>query len=126
MTTSLTTTLAANAKTPTPRRKEARTQRRQDFCSAISQLRAFLRRFFVQMQQVRFSSVAASPRCVFAPWRLCVNSFALAAAAAVWLVAGQPVQAAPARPNFLWLIAEDFGQHLSCYGTKEVWTPNLD
>jgi N-sulfoglucosamine sulfohydrolase len=31
-----------------------------------------------------------------------------------------------ARPNFLWLIAEDLGPHLSCCGTKEVWTPNLD
>jgi phosphoglycerol transferase MdoB-like AlkP superfamily enzyme len=30
------------------------------------------------------------------------------------------------KPNILWLIAEDFGQHLSCFGTKEVWTPNLD
>src|SRR5713226_7106971 len=34
--------------------------------------------------------------------------------------------AEPARPNILWLIAEDFGNHLSCCGTKEVWTPNLD
>jgi arylsulfatase A-like enzyme len=34
--------------------------------------------------------------------------------------------AAAPRPNILWLIAEDFGQHLGCYGTKEVWTPNLD
>ena len=33
-------------------------------------------------------------------------------------------KAAP--PNILWLIAEDFGPHLGCYGTKEVWTPNLD
>jgi arylsulfatase A-like enzyme len=32
----------------------------------------------------------------------------------------------PRRPNILWLVAEDFGQHLGCYGTKEVWTPNLD
>ena len=32
----------------------------------------------------------------------------------------------PARPNILWLIAEDFGVELGCYGTKEVWTPNLD
>jgi uncharacterized sulfatase len=32
----------------------------------------------------------------------------------------------PQTPNILWLIAEDFGQHLGCYGTKEVWTPNLD
>ena len=29
-------------------------------------------------------------------------------------------------PNILWLIAEDFGPHLGCYGAKEVWTPNLD
>src|SRR5438876_11985590 len=39
-------------------------------------------------------------------------------------------QAAPSaqtrRPNILWLVAEDFGQHLGCYGTKEVWSPNLD
>ena len=32
----------------------------------------------------------------------------------------------PTKPNLLWLIAEDFGNHLSCCGTKEVWTPNLD
>lgn len=38
-----------------------------------------------------------------------------------------PSQAEPAnRPNILWLIAEDFGPHLSCYGAKQVWTPNLD
>ncbi len=30
------------------------------------------------------------------------------------------------RPNILWLIGEDFGPHLGFYGTKEVWTPNLD
>ena len=30
------------------------------------------------------------------------------------------------RPNILWLIAEDFGPHLGCWGTKEVATPNLD
>lgn len=32
----------------------------------------------------------------------------------------------PDKPNILWLIAEDFSPHLGCYGTKEVWTPNLD
>lgn len=32
----------------------------------------------------------------------------------------------PRRPNILWLIAEDFGPHLGCYGTKEVFTPHLD
>ena len=30
------------------------------------------------------------------------------------------------RPNVLWLIAEDFGNHLSCAGTKEARTPRLD
>ena len=30
------------------------------------------------------------------------------------------------RPNILWLIAEDFGPHLTSTGTKEVWTPNID
>ncbi|MFN7926851.1 MAG: sulfatase [Blastocatellia bacterium] len=48
---------------------------------------------------------------------LLVLSFALLLPAA---------QAQTKRPNILWLIAEDFGQHLGCYGTKEVWTPNLD
>ncbi len=35
------------------------------------------------------------------------------------------VQAAD-RPNILWLVAEDFGPELGCYGTTQVWTPNLD
>ena len=35
-------------------------------------------------------------------------------------------QSHPDHPNILWLIAEDFGPHLGCYGTREVWTPNLD
>ncbi|MFV0446396.1 MAG: sulfatase [Planctomycetaceae bacterium] len=34
--------------------------------------------------------------------------------------------AAAERPNILWLIAEDFGPDLSCYGTPEVRTPNID
>jgi N-sulfoglucosamine sulfohydrolase len=34
--------------------------------------------------------------------------------------------AAAPRPNILWLLAEDFGPHLGCYGTKEVSSPNLD
>jgi N-sulfoglucosamine sulfohydrolase len=32
----------------------------------------------------------------------------------------------PPRPNILWLIAEDLGVELGCYGTKQVWTPHLD
>ncbi|MBI3462451.1 MAG: sulfatase [Planctomycetes bacterium] len=34
--------------------------------------------------------------------------------------------AAADRPNILWLVAEDFGPELACYGTGQVWSPNLD
>ncbi len=34
--------------------------------------------------------------------------------------------AANEKPNILWLIAEDMGPALGCYGQKEVATPNLD
>ena len=44
-------------------------------------------------------------------------SFALASAQA------QPAQR---QPNILWLIAEDFGPDLGCYGNSEVVSPNLD
>jgi arylsulfatase A-like enzyme len=37
-----------------------------------------------------------------------------------------PTAAAAKKPNILWLIAEDFGPHLGCYGAKQVFTPNLD
>ena len=37
-----------------------------------------------------------------------------------------PLLSAAERPNILWLIAEDFGPQLGCWGTKEVSTPNLD
>src|ERR1700738_3769873 len=30
------------------------------------------------------------------------------------------------RPNILWLVAEDFGPELGCYGTSQVSSPNLD
>ena len=33
---------------------------------------------------------------------------------------------AATKPNILWLIAEDMGPALGCYGQKEVSTPNLD
>ncbi len=57
------------------------------------------------------------------------QAFALAvgglAAGLLWPRA--PVaEPAPARPNILWLIAEDLGPQLACYGTREVQTPNLD
>jgi hypothetical protein len=51
------------------------------------------------------------------------HTFALIAALLLLLSAALP---AAERPNILWLIAEDFGPHLDCYGTKEVTTPNLD
>jgi arylsulfatase A-like enzyme len=29
-------------------------------------------------------------------------------------------------PNILWIIGEDIGPELACYGHPQVWTPNLD
>ncbi len=51
----------------------------------------------------------------------------LAKAALFLLIVTAPglVRAAD-RPNILWLIAEDFGNHLGCCGTREVFTPHLD
>jgi len=39
---------------------------------------------------------------------------------------GQEAPSRPPRPNILWILAEDFSPHLGCYGTTEVWSPNLD
>jgi N-sulfoglucosamine sulfohydrolase len=39
---------------------------------------------------------------------------------------GPEAQSRGVRPNILWLIAEDLGPHLGCYGTNQVWTPALD
>jgi N-sulfoglucosamine sulfohydrolase len=36
------------------------------------------------------------------------------------------IAAAPNRPNILWLIAENIGHDLGCYGQKQVATPHLD
>jgi N-sulfoglucosamine sulfohydrolase len=52
------------------------------------------------------------------------NQFVLILVFAVWLIVSTS-QAAD-RPNILWLIAEDFGPHLGCYGEKHVATPHLD
>src|SRR5437667_251959 len=47
--------------------------------------------------------------------------------AAVFIFAALRLSAAaPAKPHLLCPVAHDFGQHLGCFGTKEVWTPNLD
>ena len=50
----------------------------------------------------------------------------LAAGVTMALPALRAEEPKPVRPNILWLIAEDFGPHLGCDGTKEVSTPNLD
>ena len=44
----------------------------------------------------------------------------------VFVFTGNAAEARPKRPNILWLIAEDFGPDLGCYGAKQVWSPNLD
>lgn len=49
----------------------------------------------------------------------------IAVACVIALASSTPADEPP-RLNILWLIAEDFGNHLSCCGTKEVSTPNLD
>ena len=33
---------------------------------------------------------------------------------------------AAGKPNILWIVAEDIGLHVGCYGNKSVHTPNLD
>jgi arylsulfatase A-like enzyme len=46
--------------------------------------------------------------------------------AGLLLLVVSPLCAAEARPNILWLIAEDFSPDLGCYGAKQVSTPNID
>ncbi|MFR9533085.1 MAG: sulfatase [Rikenellaceae bacterium] len=38
----------------------------------------------------------------------------------------QAEEAIPQRPNIIWLMAEDMGQDLECYGMPAVQTPNLN
>ena len=38
----------------------------------------------------------------------------------------QPTPAPPSRPNILWLVSEDNGRFLGCYGDKQARTPTLD
>jgi hypothetical protein len=56
-----------------------------------------------------------------------------ARAATLWfgLAALAPIAAAgddgaPPRPNILWIVAEDMGPELGCFGTSQVHTPHLD
>ena len=42
-----------------------------------------------------------------------------------WITSsGQPMN--NKQPNILWIVAEDMSPHLSCYGEKDINTPNLD
>jgi arylsulfatase A-like enzyme len=52
-------------------------------------------------------------------------AFALIIGSVVLVTRGPAARAAD-RPNVLWLVAEDFGPELGCYGTAQVWSPNLD
>lgn len=46
--------------------------------------------------------------------------------AVLLLISPSAFAAEPVKPNFLWLVGEDFSADLGCYGTKEVHSPNLD
>ncbi len=50
----------------------------------------------------------------------------LAIALIGFLSVSSVVFAANARPNVLWIIAEDMSQDLGCYGNELVHTPNID
>ncbi|MFR9530115.1 MAG: sulfatase [Rikenellaceae bacterium] len=54
-----------------------------------------------------------------------MNKSLLTSLAATALV-GTAVAEIPTRPNIIWLMAEDMGQDLECYGMKAVETPNLN
>jgi len=54
-----------------------------------------------------------------------MHRFALSVALAC-LSLPQLASASDKRPNILWLIAEDMGPLIGCYGAKQVWTPHLD
>jgi arylsulfatase A-like enzyme len=41
-------------------------------------------------------------------------------------VTGAELKAGAAKPNILWIIAEDLGTDLGCYGNREARTPHLD
>src|SRR5688572_13682136 len=42
------------------------------------------------------------------------------------LVLATALTAAAQRPNIVWIVGEDLGPHLRCYGDSQALTPNLD
>jgi N-sulfoglucosamine sulfohydrolase len=53
------------------------------------------------------------------------RSLAFVASTIPLIACASPVSGAE-RLNILWLVAEDFGPELACYGTEQVSSPNLD
>jgi uncharacterized sulfatase len=60
------------------------------------------------------------------PFRRRLIYLILSATAFVPLAAESATAQRPKRPNILWLIAEDMGPELACYGTTELTTPTID
>ena len=54
------------------------------------------------------------------------NQAAFSILAAISLYASPSRAAEPPRPNILWLVSEDHGPHLGCYGDKYATTPHVD
>ena len=58
-------------------------------------------------------------------WSVCIAAFALLCAGAT--VEGEVLrQQHNSRPNVLWLVGEDMGLDLGCYGLESLQTPHLD
>ena len=49
---------------------------------------------------------------------------AMLIAAALALSAAEPAQTK--RPNIVWIVGEDMGPELGCYGDRNAITPNID
>ncbi len=60
------------------------------------------------------------------PQRLCCVLLTLALTTAYTPAADRPLEPAGAKPNILWITAEDTSPDLGCYGNAYASTPNLD
>jgi len=56
----------------------------------------------------------------------CLGAEAVATAATAGTTATTGTTATAERPNIIWLVGEDTGPELGCYGDKQAITPNLD
>ena len=48
------------------------------------------------------------------------------AALVATLIASNVLLAESPRPNIVWLVSEDHGPHMGCYGDPQATTPNVD